>query len=47
MYDDQQVPKKVLSDWFLESINNFRKPVIVAKGMKSERAEGTGGNKNK
>lgn len=30
------------SDWFVEAINNFRKPVIMAKSNKSERADNKG-----
>ena len=36
---DEQAKQSSLSDWFQEAINNFRKPIIMAKSNKSERAD--------
>ena len=32
--------KDAVSDWFTEQINNFRRPVIFAKGDRSDRMDG-------
>lgn len=36
--EDPSKPQQ-LSDWFIEAINNFRKPVLMAKSNKSDRAD--------
>lgn len=34
-----QAPDSKPADWFLENINNFRKPITFQKGNRAERAE--------
>lgn len=36
---DESGKQMQLSDWFIEAINNFRKPVVMAKSNKSERTD--------